>query len=92
MLYLTCNDNTEIFCFFQLKVYEDDFQKERSDKRILQKLLLNKSPAGKDPVLVHRCNNDQDMSREERKKHREDRRAAYVCPKHCEHHRQLDFP
>lgn len=76
----------------QLKVYEDDFQKERSDKRILQKLLMNKSPAVKDPILVHRCNNDQDTSRAEGRKHREERRAAYVCPKHCEHHGQLDFP
>lgn len=79
-------------CFFQLKVYEDDFQKERSDKRILQRLLMNKSPGVKDPVLVHRCNNDQDTSRAERRKQREERRAGYVCPKHCEHHGQLDFP
>ncbi|KAI7801438.1 TNFAIP3-interacting protein 1 [Triplophysa rosa] len=76
----------------QLKVYEDDFQKERSDKRILQRLLMNKSPAVKDPVLVHRCNNDQDTSRADRRKHKEERRAGYVCPKHCEHHGQLDFP
>ncbi|KAA0709080.1 hypothetical protein E1301_Tti021269 [Triplophysa tibetana] len=76
----------------QLKVYEDDFQKERSDKRILQRLLMNKSPAVKDPVLVHRCNNDQDTSRADRRKHKDERRGKYVCPKHCEHHGQLDFP
>ncbi|KAG7283137.1 hypothetical protein CRUP_033083 [Coryphaenoides rupestris] len=43
----------------QLKVYEDDFRKERSDKLVLQRLLLKKkTSASKDPVLVHRCNND----------------------------------
>ncbi|KAG7464938.1 hypothetical protein MATL_G00170860 [Megalops atlanticus] len=43
----------------QLKVYEDDFRKERSDKQVLQRLLLKKSPPN-DPILVHRCNNDQE--------------------------------
>ncbi|XP_051505421.1 uncharacterized protein LOC127412808 [Myxocyprinus asiaticus] len=76
----------------QLKVYEDDFQKERSDKQILQRLLMKKAPAVKDPVLVHRCNNEQDRSKTERRKHREEQRGEYVCPKHREHHRQLDFP
>lgn len=76
----------------QLKVYEDDFQKEHTDKRILQKLLMNKTPAIKDPILVHRCNNDEDVSRTERRKQKEERRVGHVCPKHCEHHRQLDFP
>ncbi|XP_050984137.1 trichohyalin [Labeo rohita] len=76
----------------QLKVYEDDFRKERSDKRILQRLLMKKSPAEKDPVLVHRCNNEQDRPRSDRRKHREEQRGGYVCPKHCEHHGQLDFP
>ncbi|KAK2890602.1 hypothetical protein Q8A67_013245 [Cirrhinus molitorella] len=76
----------------QLKVYEDDFQKERSDKRILQRLLMKKSPAEKDPVLVHRCNNEQDRPRSDRRKHRDEQRGGYVCPKHCEHHGQLDFP
>uniref|UniRef100_W5NCG5 Si:ch211-153b23.7 n=1 Tax=Lepisosteus oculatus TaxID=7918 RepID=W5NCG5_LEPOC len=42
----------------QLKVYEDDFRKERSDKQVLQRLLLKKSPPS-DPVLVHRCNNNE---------------------------------
>ncbi|XP_052010403.1 TNFAIP3-interacting protein 1-like [Xyrauchen texanus] len=76
----------------QLKVYEDDFQKERSDKQILQRLLMKKAPAVKDPVLVHRCNNEQDRSRTERRKQREEQKGGYVCPKHCEHHGQLDFP
>ncbi|XP_016115897.1 uncharacterized protein [Sinocyclocheilus grahami] len=76
----------------QLKVYEDDFRKERSDKRILQRLLMKKSPAEKEPVLVHRCNNEQDRPRSDRRKPREEQRGGYVCPKHCEHHGQLDFP
>ncbi|XP_051716801.1 TNFAIP3-interacting protein 1 isoform X1 [Ctenopharyngodon idella] len=76
----------------QLKVYEDDFHKERSDKQILQRLLMKKSPVEKDPVLVHRCNNEQDRPRTDRRKHREEQRGGYVCPKHCEHHGQLEFP
>lgn len=43
----------------QLKVYEDDFRRERSDKQILQRLLLKKSPPSKELVLTHRCNNEQ---------------------------------
>ncbi|XP_056149039.1 uncharacterized protein si:ch211-153b23.7 [Lampris incognitus] len=43
----------------QLKVYEDDFRKERSDKQVLQRLLLKKTSTAKDPVLIHRCNNEQ---------------------------------
>ncbi|XP_044220601.1 uncharacterized protein si:ch211-153b23.7 [Thunnus albacares] len=43
----------------QLKVYEDDFRRERSDKQMLQRLLLKKTPPNKDPVLIHRCNNEQ---------------------------------
>ncbi|XP_038604513.1 uncharacterized protein LOC119930109 [Tachyglossus aculeatus] len=39
----------------QLKIFEDDFRKERSDKQVLQRLLKSKSEAQK-PVLVHRCN------------------------------------
>ncbi|XP_016111836.1 spindle assembly checkpoint component mad1 isoform X1 [Sinocyclocheilus grahami] len=76
----------------QLKVYEDDFQKERSDKRILQRLLMKKSPAEKEPVLVHRCNNEQDRPRSDRRKPREEQRGGYVCPKHCERHGQPEFP
>ncbi|XP_061644418.1 uncharacterized protein si:ch211-153b23.7 isoform X2 [Phyllopteryx taeniolatus] len=41
----------------QLKVYEDDFRREQSDKQMLQRLLLKKTAPNKDPVLVHRCNN-----------------------------------
>ncbi|CAB1337725.1 unnamed protein product, partial [Coregonus sp. 'balchen'] len=80
----------------QLKVYEDDFRKERSDKQVLQRLLMKKSPAlVKQPVLVHRCNNEQQPAggdRERRK--REEQRGAHpstaqpdhhpLCPKHCE--------
>ncbi|XP_036425288.1 uncharacterized protein si:ch211-153b23.7 [Colossoma macropomum] len=73
----------------QLKVYEDDFQKERSDKQLLQRLLMKKAPGGKDPVLVHRCNNDQEKPHGERRRARDEQRGAYVCPKHCERHGQL---
>uniref|UniRef100_A0A4W4HCV6 Si:ch211-153b23.7 n=1 Tax=Electrophorus electricus TaxID=8005 RepID=A0A4W4HCV6_ELEEL len=78
----------------QLKVYEDDFQKERSDKQLLQRLLMRKTPGTKEPVLVHRCNNDQERVRGEWQKNREEeeRRAVCVCPKHCKHHRQLEYP
>ncbi|XP_030065257.1 TNFAIP3-interacting protein 3 isoform X2 [Microcaecilia unicolor] len=41
----------------QLKIYEDDFRKERSDKQVLQRLLKSKANP-KDPLLVHRCNNE----------------------------------
>nr|XP_033799872.1 cytadherence high molecular weight protein 2-like [Geotrypetes seraphini]XP_033799874.1 cytadherence high molecular weight protein 2-like [Geotrypetes seraphini] len=41
----------------QLKIYEDDFRKERSDKQVLQRLLKNKANPT-DPLLVHRCNNE----------------------------------
>ncbi|XP_033977341.1 uncharacterized protein si:ch211-153b23.7 [Trematomus bernacchii] len=68
----------------QLKVYEDDFRRERSDKQMLQRLLLKKTPPNKDPVLVHRCNNEQQpaggdtrtQSGEKRKQHHP------LCPKH----------
>ncbi|XP_019742957.1 TNFAIP3-interacting protein 3 isoform X2 [Hippocampus comes] len=42
----------------QLKIYEDDFRRERSDKQMLQRLLLKKTAPNKDPLLVHRCNNE----------------------------------
>ncbi|XP_020503566.1 TNFAIP3-interacting protein 3 [Labrus bergylta] len=68
----------------QLKVYEDDFRRERSDKQMLQRLLLKKTPTKKDPVLIHRCNNEQEplggdnrtQSGEKRKQHHP------LCPKH----------
>lgn len=51
---------TLIFAFaLQLKVYEDDFRRERSDKQMLQRLLLKKTPPSKELVLMHRCNNEQ---------------------------------
>uniref|UniRef100_A0A8B9LEV1 Uncharacterized protein n=1 Tax=Astyanax mexicanus TaxID=7994 RepID=A0A8B9LEV1_ASTMX len=69
----------------QLKVYEDDFHRERSDKQILQRLLMKKAPGGKDPVLVHRCNNDQERPRGEKRRPRDpEQRAAYICPKHSQ--------
>ncbi|XP_076018985.1 uncharacterized protein LOC143010523 [Genypterus blacodes] len=42
----------------QLKLYEDDFRRERSDKQMLQRLLKKSAPS-KEPVLIHRCNNEQ---------------------------------
>nr|XP_046261966.1 uncharacterized protein si:ch211-153b23.7 isoform X2 [Scatophagus argus] len=68
----------------QLKIYEDDFRRERSDKQVLQRLLLKKTSPNKDPVLVHRCNNEQQplggdkrtQSGEKRKQHHP------LCPKH----------
>ncbi|KAJ8014975.1 hypothetical protein DPEC_G00021350 [Dallia pectoralis] len=85
----------------QLKVYEDDFRKERSDKQILQRLLLKKSPAPvKQPVLVHRCNNEQPPVEGDRRRHREqphpelqqaDQRHHPLCPKHCEKRKDDEF-
>ncbi|KAM9324194.1 uncharacterized protein PAF06_000203 [Gastrophryne carolinensis] len=40
----------------QLKVYEDDFRKERCDKQVLQRLLKRRDSTN-EPILVHRCNN-----------------------------------
>jgi len=68
----------------QLKLYEDDFRRERSDKRMLQRLLMKKTPPNKDPVLIHRCNNEQrppggdkrTQSGEKIKQHHP------LCPKH----------
>lgn len=70
----------------QLKVYEDDFRRERSDKQMLQRLLLKKTPPNKDPVLIHRCNNEpqppggdkRTQSGEKRKQHHP------LCPKHSD--------
>lgn len=67
----------------KLKVYEDDFRRERSDKQMLQRLLKKTSP-NKDPVLIHRCNNEQQpvggdkrtQSGEKSKQHHP------LCPKH----------
>ncbi|XP_041652990.1 uncharacterized protein si:ch211-153b23.7 [Cheilinus undulatus] len=76
----------------QLKVYEDDFRRERSDKQMLQRLLLKKSHASKDPVLIHRCNNEQQplggdkrtQSGEKRKQHHP------LCPKHPNRDKESD--
>ncbi|KAI5624739.1 TNFAIP3-interacting protein 1 [Silurus asotus] len=75
----------------QLKVYEDDFHKERSDKQLLQRLLMKKAPAEQEPALIHRCNNDQERPRGERRRNREEHRAAFMCPKHCENHVHLEY-
>uniref|UniRef100_A0A667Y326 Uncharacterized protein n=1 Tax=Myripristis murdjan TaxID=586833 RepID=A0A667Y326_9TELE len=74
----------------QLKVYEDDFRRERSDKQMLQRLLLKKTPA-KDPVLIHRCNNEQQpaggdkrtQSGERAHLQRQRKQHHPLCPKHC---------
>ncbi|GAA6226336.1 uncharacterized protein LOC108882916 [Lates japonicus] len=76
----------------QLKVYEDDFRRERSDKQMLQRLLLKKTPQSKDPVLIHRCNNEQQplggdkrtQSGEKRKQHHP------LCPKHPNRDKESD--
>ncbi|KAG8004125.1 hypothetical protein GBF38_008235 [Nibea albiflora] len=76
----------------QLKVYEDDFRRERSDKQMLQRLLMKKTPPHKDPVLVHRCNNEQQplggdkrtQSGEKRKQHHP------LCPKHLNRDKESD--
>ncbi|KAL4648848.1 TNFAIP3-interacting protein 3-like [Arapaima gigas] len=66
----------------QLKVYEDDFRKERSDKQVLQRLLMKKT-APSEPVLIHRCNNDQEVPAADRERLRERERRCR-CGKHCE--------
>lgn len=76
----------------QLKVYEDDFRRERSDKQMLQRLLLKKTPPNKEPVLIHRCNNEQQppggdkrtQSGEKRKQHHP------LCPKHPNRDKESD--
>ncbi|XP_029021945.1 uncharacterized protein si:ch211-153b23.7 [Betta splendens] len=68
----------------QLKIYEDDFRRERSDKQMLQRLLLKKTPPKKDPVLVHRCNNDErPLGGDKRTQSGEKRNQHHpLCPKH----------
>ncbi|XP_005992953.1 TNFAIP3-interacting protein 3 [Latimeria chalumnae] len=69
----------------QLKIYEDDFRKERSDKQVLQRLLKSKSNP-KDPILVHRCNNDHEgLATAAVPTSSSHRRSTYN--KHCERHR-----
>ncbi|XP_068182614.1 TNFAIP3-interacting protein 1 isoform X2 [Antennarius striatus] len=67
----------------QLKVYEDDFRRERSDKQMLQRLLLKKTHPKKDPVLVHRCNVDQQPLGGDRRTESGEKRKQHhpLCPK-----------
>ncbi|XP_034038032.1 uncharacterized protein si:ch211-153b23.7 [Thalassophryne amazonica] len=73
----------------QLRIYEDDFRRERSDKQMLQRLLLKKMPPHKDPVLIHRCNNDQqplggdNRTKRGEKVHQQSKQYHPLCPKHC---------
>lgn len=78
--------NADFFFSFalQLKVYEDDFRRERSDKQMLQRLLLKKSPPSKELVLMHRCNNEQQhLGGDKRTKSEETRQQQHhpLCPK-----------
>lgn len=78
---------TLFFAFaLQLKVYEDDFRRERSDKQMLQRLLLKKSPPSKELVLMHRCNNEQQPLGGDKRTKREETRQQQqqqhpLCPK-----------
>ncbi|XP_049598352.1 TNFAIP3-interacting protein 1 [Syngnathus scovelli] len=67
----------------QLKVYEDDFRRERSDKQMLQRLLLKKTAPNKDPVLVHRCNNELQPEGSDKRTQTAARKQHHpLCPKH----------
>lgn len=68
----------------QLKIYEDDFRRERSDKQVLQRLLLKKAAPNKDPVLIHRCNNEQQRLGEEKRAQSGEKRKQHhpLCPNH----------
>lgn len=78
----------------QLKVYEDDFRRERSDKQMLQRLLLKKTPHNQDPVLIHRCNNEQqplegDKRTQSEDRHHPERKQHHpLCPKHPDRDKQ----
>ncbi|XP_034545185.1 uncharacterized protein si:ch211-153b23.7 [Notolabrus celidotus] len=76
----------------QLKVYEDDFRRERSDKQMLQRLLLKKTTPNKDPVLIHRCNNDQHpLGGDKRTEGGEKRKQHHpLCPKHPNRDKESD--
>lgn len=67
----------------QLKIYEDDFRRERSDKQILQRLLLQKTSQHKNPVLIHRCNNEQQLLGGDKRTQNEEQRKQHhpLCPK-----------
>uniref|UniRef100_A0A3Q1FBX2 Uncharacterized LOC110961122 n=1 Tax=Acanthochromis polyacanthus TaxID=80966 RepID=A0A3Q1FBX2_9TELE len=75
-----------------LKVYEDDFRRERSDKQMLQRLLLKKTPPNKDPVLVHRCNNEQRLLGGDKRTQSGERRKEHhpLCPKHLNRDKESD--
>lgn len=70
--------------WLQLKIYEDDFRRERSDKQVLQRLLLQKAAPNKDPVLIHRCNNEQQLLGAEKTAQSGEKRNEHhpLCPKH----------
>ncbi|XP_028271315.1 TNFAIP3-interacting protein 2 [Parambassis ranga] len=76
----------------QLKVYEDDFRRERSDKQVLQRLLLQKTPQSQDPVLVHRCNNEQRLLGGDKRTHSGEKRKQHhpLCPKHQSRDKESD--
>ncbi|XP_042349336.1 uncharacterized protein si:ch211-153b23.7 isoform X2 [Plectropomus leopardus] len=76
----------------QLKVYEDDFRRERSDKQMLQRLLLKKTPPNKDPVLIHRCNNEQQPSGGDKRTQSGEKRKQHhpLCPKHANRDKELN--
>ncbi|XP_072294567.1 uncharacterized protein [Eucyclogobius newberryi] len=70
----------------QLKVYEDDFRRERSDKQMLQRLLKKTQPSLTHPVLIHRCNNEKRPVEGDKRTHHEDqphqKQHHVFCPKH----------
>lgn len=68
----------------QLKIYEDDFRRERSDKQMLQRLLLQKTSENKNPVLIHRCNNEQQLLGGDKRPQNGEKRKQHhpLCPKH----------
>ncbi|XP_072252020.1 uncharacterized protein [Leuresthes tenuis] len=76
----------------QLKIYEDDFRRERSDKQMLQRLLLQKTPPNKDPVLIHRCNNEQHLLGRDKRTQNEEKRKQHhpLCPKHTNRDKESD--
>lgn len=76
----------------QLKVYEDDFRRERSDKQMLQRLLLQKSPQNKDPVLIHRCNNEHRLLGGDKRTQSGEKRKQHhpLCPKHPSRDKESD--
>ncbi|XP_074529398.1 uncharacterized protein LOC141793011 isoform X2 [Halichoeres trimaculatus] len=76
----------------QLKVYEDDFRRERSDKQMLQRLLLKKAAPNKDPVLIHRCNNEQQPLEGDKRTQSGEKRKQHhpLCPKHPNRDKESD--